>query len=573
MPKKFTILSALATLSISTVGAVVPTFADNAISYRVSDVVPLHAPFARDMVAECGEYNNNNTYWNCFNSVTSRYRERHGGLFESMYQLDYNGRMIVTGLNPTAGTLRFYLDETKGFQDTAFTFENVVIFWADYYAANNPAWNESVGWDFVDNYLATGEVPQGYHVLYSGNRNDANWAVNTEVRVLYDQEVNKPEEVVYNNSYGFIHVYGYDTEGNRHLENNYPGACINGDLLNGGECRAEYTYNGSFANLNYVNGEAAPEDAMILELKQALKDKTEAQTALSDAQMALMDAQTELTEATTRAETAENIYRDLQARISELETAITNYQTAIREAETALSAANARADAAETRASQAETNAATANARADEAEVRASEAEARAAEIEAHANAELATAREAIENANRALEEARASEAAAIQAKEQAEELALKARAEVENAKKAVLEAEKTADEAKESAENAKKSLTEVEAKLKEANARLKDALARVETLEASPNTITIYKTIEKIVKDSSSETISKANLTTEINEQKSETEKTADDYVELPTAGKENEANFPWWLVVFAFTGIALILWWFIPNSRNRDE
>ena len=47
------------------------------------------------------------------------------------------------------------------------------------------------------------------------------------------------------------------------------------------------------------------------------------------------------------------------------------------------------------------------------------------------------------------------------------------------------------------------------------------------------------------------------------------------ENYVALPMAGRvenrEEKANeFPWWLIVFVFSGIALILWWFIPARKK---
>ena len=45
-------------------------------------------------------------------------------------------------------------------------------------------------------------------------------------------------------------------------------------------------------------------------------------------------------------------------------------------------------------------------------------------------------------------------------------------------------------------------------------------------------------------------------------------------DTVEVPlAAGKKEEHQFPWWLVVFAFSGIFLILWWFVPIRRRKGQ
>ena len=259
MSKKITTIAMLAALSVSTLGAGVPTFADTTEYYYPPELVPIHVEYAEAM-AECGTFiKKDNAYKNCYNRITNTFRERYGGLFESMYQLDYNGRMIITGLNPTAGTIRFYLDETRAFKNYPFTFENLVIFWADNTATVSPAWNEPAGWAFVDNYLATGEIPQGYHVLYNGKRGDAGWAPNTEMRATFGEDTTA-KALIHNLPHKFIHVYGYDTEGNRHLENNYLNTCINDDLAKGGECRLQYIYNGANANPVYINAESADEE-------------------------------------------------------------------------------------------------------------------------------------------------------------------------------------------------------------------------------------------------------------------------------------------------------------------------
>jgi|GEM_PF-1563097 len=52
------------------------------------------------------------------------------------------------------------------------------------------------------------------------------------------------------------------------------------------------------------------------------------------------------------------------------------------------------------------------------------------------------------------------------------------------------------------------------------------------------------------------------------------EVAETPKDTVEVPlVAGKKEDHEFPWWLVVFIFSGIFLILWWFVPIRRKKDE
>lgn len=46
------------------------------------------------------------------------------------------------------------------------------------------------------------------------------------------------------------------------------------------------------------------------------------------------------------------------------------------------------------------------------------------------------------------------------------------------------------------------------------------------------------------------------------------------DNYVEVPlAANNQEEHTFPWWLIVFALSGIFLFLWWFIPVRRRKDD
>lgn len=49
-------------------------------------------------------------------------------------------------------------------------------------------------------------------------------------------------------------------------------------------------------------------------------------------------------------------------------------------------------------------------------------------------------------------------------------------------------------------------------------------------------------------------------------------TEKTNNESVELPLSGEE-EHVFPWWIIVFIFSGIALTIWWFIPVKKYEKS
>lgn len=44
-------------------------------------------------------------------------------------------------------------------------------------------------------------------------------------------------------------------------------------------------------------------------------------------------------------------------------------------------------------------------------------------------------------------------------------------------------------------------------------------------------------------------------------------------DTIEVPLAAGPEEHQFPWWFIVFIFSGITLVLWWFIPISKRRKD
>lgn len=61
-----------------------------------------------------------------------------------------------------------------------------------------------------------------------------------------------------------------------------------------------------------------------------------------------------------------------------------------------------------------------------------------------------------------------------------------------------------------------------------------------------------------------------------ELTQAKTEPEKSTQDpsdTIALPlAAGKgEEEHQFPWWLVVFGFSGVFLIIWWLIPSKKSK--
>lgn len=514
MLKKFTLISTLIGLSISTLGGLVPTFADNSGEgyYYAPELAALHTKYAASM-AECGEYSSSYEYQSCYDRITSFYREKYGGKFESMYQLDFNGRMIVTGINPTAGTVRFYADETKAFRGESFEFQNLFVFWTDRSVVPTPSWDDDIAWNFVDNLLATGEVLPGYHLLYQGKKDTKDWiTINAENRIVHEDK----GDAVGDNQFSHIFVLGYDTEGNKHFEKQDYAACIRGGYTEGNECRLQYHYNGRYAEMSYIQTTPTPEDKVLIDLKNAIKEAKAAEAAAREA------------------------------------------EAVAREAETAAREARTTADAAEAAAREAETIAREAEAAAREAETIAREAEAAVSEAKSIANETKAAADTAVSTANEALRIARElADSTAKTAKEAA--------ITHQTILKAVEDASRIAEEANQKAAN----LSDL----------AKSAAARVESLAANitPGTTKIieryYETKaststnnDATLNNSTSELVTSATLETPPSQTPDSLD--SEERVALPLTN--NQAEFPWWIIVFVFSGIALILWWCVPARKK---
>lgn len=495
MPKKLPIISTLTVLAISTLATTVPTFAEPNETYSVSDLAPLHAQYANDM-AECGAYNRyDSNFMDCYNRITNEYRTRYGGKFESMYQLDYNGRMVITGLNPAAGTVRLYIDETKAYRDNAFTFQNLVAFWADDTANPSPNWDDDAAWAIVDTILAGEETPQGVHILYKGVKDEEGWITpNTEYRTTYTPSGDFTKD---NFLAKFFYILGYDTAGNKHLERNEYSGCLEG-FTESNECRLQYTYNGLYASKNYIKTGPTTEDAMLIELKTAIKEAEEAEAAAREAEAAAREATEAANAAIVRAEEAEAAAREAENVANE---AATN----AREAEAIARAAEANADAVAIKAERIARE--------------ASEAAKESARIAAEAN-------EVAEAANQ--KAAQISEASAQKINELSEKIA------------------------------------DLNARIAKISSDIKVTEKVTERVVEKPVKIVTTNTIEtKSDSAKSTDEPKLAALPTEEN-----IASTNDEYVEVPDAGKE--AEFPWWIIAFVFSGIALILWWCVPARKK---
>lgn len=88
-------------------------------------------------------------------------------------------------------------------------------------------------------------------------------------------------------------------------------------------------------------------------------------------------------------------------------------------------------------------------------------------------------------------------------------------------------------------------------------------------TTFSSPTTVIATKTPE----DQKTEGISTSIIGVPENTSENHT-KSPLNTVEVPlAAGPEEEPEFPWWLIIFGFSGIFLIIWWFLPVKRRSKE
>lgn len=548
MPKK-SIISTLIALAISTLGCTVPTFADvnDVGSYTISELASLHAEYAIAM-SECGDYNRYNADFNsCYNTVTSNFRSRYGGKFEAMYQLDFNGRMVVSSINPTAGTVRFYIDETRAYKGSSFNFENLVIFWADSRANPSPYWDDDAAWAIADTILNNGIIPEGVHLLYKGVRGEEGWAMaNMENRATFDDE----EDFIKENSSHFFFVLGYDTAGVKHIERNSYSGCANSEnsYTEGKECRLEYHYDGNYVSFGYTEAEPTMEDTAIITLKEAIKNAEIATAAAREAESAAREAEIAAREAKRIA---------LEAEMSAFDAEI-----AAREAEATANEATAIAREAEAAAREAEANAAA-------SESVANEAIATAREAEAEAKALAAEAARVMEEANRVAEAAIRESEEATRASEEATRVAAEAKATAEeyanisaNANRLAKTATKTADEL---SANFTMKFNELHDKIAALSTRIS---------EINSDTKTVYVTSPASANKTTSEITKTTAATDDVVVKDDSTSNVPEETMELPLAGnsekKETKNEFPWWIIAFTFSGIALILWWFIPIRKK---
>lgn len=626
MPKKSKIFSSVAALAIGTFSTLVPMATYATEYYSISDLALIHSEYAA-AVSACGEYSSDSTFQNCVTNIKWQFQSEYGGKFKAMTILDTNDRMMVSAINPAAGTARFYVDETNGFTKEPFTFANLVIFWADAKATPSPYWDDAAAWNIVDSVLS-GVTPSGVHLLYKGKMGDEQWMIpNTENRVTFSDD----GDFIEDNEPRYFFVMGYDTAGGKHMQRSSYWNCVNGDFSSGNECRLQYEYSAPYAAYSYTVAEAISEDTGLIEVNKAIKAAKAAENAAREAEATARAAE-------EAAKSAEKDFRAAEAAAQAAEQSAREAETAAREAEAIARTAELDAKTAQEIANQAILDAQTAEQAAKEAEATLREAEIATREAEASANSAAELARLAEENANKLAELARLAEANAKKAEETAKAAEEQARLAEENAKTIAKNAKEAEESAKIAEANAKKA--EEDAKMAEESAKKAEDEAKLAVLEAEQKAKDAIKMAEdanvkideavKIAEDKtkdatvSTEALSVANLrieelekriselsakvrsgssatkhdvstlstfsttstspvtTSSIETEKLETKKdqdisknTSDDTILLPmTADAKKEKNeFPWWIIVIVFTGIALVLWWFVPSRKNRGN
>ncbi|MDO4526715.1 MAG: hypothetical protein Q4B87_01340 [Candidatus Saccharibacteria bacterium] len=584
MSKKITTIVAALGLSISTLATTVPTFADTYQYTSISELAEIHAKYAADMES-CGAYNpSDTTFTRCRDNLATTYYNRYSGKFLALEKLDKTEvRMGVTAFNPMANTVRFYIDETRAFKDYPVIFENLVIFWADNTASPSPYWNNEPAWAFVDALVNSEELPSGYHIIYQGKRGEEGWLpTNVENRVVIDDDSGK--EFLKDSTLLSFFIMGYDSNGVRRLEKTNIGDCRGADFSDGSECRMWYGNNSRQAAYEMMKSDPIPEDVPLIEQNKILKRIKAAEAAARAAEI--------------RAEEAE-------ARAREAEEAVWRAEEELRQAESRAAETRAIAEEAAAKAKQAESTASEIIAQAREA-IETAKAALDAAEASGEdvaeftqyiegiiRNAESAIAeaeqsvRTANETASAAMSLAQVAESAASEAKTQADE----ANSQASEAEQSALAAVQIAEENRESvllaqqdslkahqtassAIEAAKSATTQASNLAE---EVKAALARTEALLANAATTPATTTIiEKIQAPASAAQDNESNQASTLENQE-QTKETPDDYVELPLSGTQNgeekTAEFPWWLIIFIFSGISLILWWLITANRKSEK
>lgn len=645
MPKKFTIISTLTVLCLSTLGVLAPSvFAEATAIYTATDVSNLHAEIMANIAETCGTDTTDDSYRACRSAIFRQAEADNPGVYAAMrtINLGTSRGFTLSAYNPYAHTIRFYVGADIATYFSPYQLKNLVIFWADNsYAYSNDlnstrtAMQSAQAWQIANAMFNGEEAPQGVHIMYNSNPDADDWfTVGVEQRIVIDDESDVFKEGVPKT----IFMMGKDTSGNEHyhfqiFSNNDPCGITSADQ----ECRVIFLYDenkqdtgfGITTSSTIRATQATAEDLALIERQSIIKEAEEKALA---AQAAAEAAEERAIAAEARAEAAEAAaaaaQETAQTAATNAQTAKSNASSAQRNASLAKSAADAataNAQAAEAAAREAEATAATSVAAAREAEESAKAAEVAALAAEERASQIAAEATHIAEEAQKSADEAERVAAETAQIAEDVRKEAIEARQVADEAKNLALElaqlvtevnntakeasdaakeANGIAKEAKETAENSLQATTDLMETIDGLNGQiatltkeLDDRIAaigvttaEIQALIASnsagssipapvTNNYVTYSTTE-IIKNEYS-TIAATNTAVETREENGnatavtpqEAPADASDYVEVPLAATNTEEKqFPWWIIVFAFSGIALMLWWFIPlKKRSR--
>lgn len=534
MPKKFIILSTISALVASSLAGLVP--AALAIQhdgpygsgdyYDPSEFIPMREQYLAELASSCSTPSTNPTYSLCRTSFYDRFTERHGTLANVASLMGQSeGAMLVTGFNPTAGTLRFYVDAIGSKLQDPYEYANFYIYWLDDTAEVKVTNDLSLAKSYAEP-LAAGTVPQGVHLLYGSQQGRDDWlaTMGAEHRVVYTDA----GDLIDGSQSRQIFLAGYDTSGQLHFGYNGFADCAGNGYSYGAECRSEYYYARSSYAFFYVQTDATAEDLALIQAK----------------------------------------------RLAELEQTIREAEEAARLATEAAAAAAERAQAAEEIAKAAREQAATASSSASEAKSRATEAESRAAEAESHAN-------EAESRATEANERAGAAETAAEVVREEA----ARANAEAEAAKSAADQANARAAAAESTAASSAAALETILDQLASLASNLASARQELADLAARPATSTTI--IQQYTNSTTSTDSRPASVLADITTQATEAEgvaKTTDstttdcpdsESVTLPVThdGSGEASSFPWWILAIVLPGFGVLIWWFLLPAHPRTS
>lgn len=596
MPKKLPIISTLIGISISTLGIAVPTFADVTAVYTFDEAAGYYAAFEKEIEESCGNPDTNSGYGTCRYNIALNYQRTDLNKYNTMYLLDILLKgFAITAYNPYAGTARLYINNDRIFTNIHQELQSLVIFWADNNYIHNDqlyssAGQESYGRPIVDSVMRGESAPKGIHIVYNSAKGKDDWYVSrVEQRVVLDDDAN----FLKTSSPRMFLAMGYDIDGNQYNQSlafNNGGECSN--ITKDSECQIRfYQYDGAgYGGIGVEPAAARSEDLALAERREIIKETKaiarEAEERAAEALAAVAAAEARAAAAEERAVAAEAEATAAKAEADVAKANAATAEAAAREAESVAREAESVAREAESIAREAENGAMEATAIAREAELAAREAESSARAAELRANELSAAAEAAYERANELAATASAAEAAAREAEataREAEAAAREAEATAREAEAAARTTESTAREAMATAEKAVKNsedftktsqeLTDKISALNERIIAMNAAIAKVNSDTKIVEKITEKRTIEKPVMIKTTEV--KEDLVTASDGSEplptsSEPLMSSDDqYVEVPNAGKE--AEFPWWIIAFVFSGIALTLWWFIP-ARKKD-